>query len=205
MGSVALVIVLVAVGMTQSNAARSDRFWGLIAYQFMEAESFDSLDGMRAGADAVVLGRIISLTPGRVWGNPPSDAAWYATAIVQVDQVFAGRLVQPGPTIQLELFMAEPQVFDSLAATIPFGEEAVYFLRNKGAEAAFLGRSMESQVTESQYYRLVTSKALIRHQGTVALAAVAAAEPFLRNVDGVPWDGVLEALRSGSSLDSVRE
>lgn len=180
-----------------SQRDASDRFWARVTPQSaLEAEHYESLSDMTASADAVVLGRIVEVLPGRVFGNPASypvgAAASYATAIVEVTDVLSG---DPGArTLQLELLLPDAEVLADLQAALP-RERAVYFLRNKGHEAALLGLPPNVQANERPFFRLVNTRAVLRDiDGNVA-APVSADEGFLLELDGTPFSDLLATLR----------
>lgn len=46
---------------------RSDRFWSLTHLRAMQAETYESLPEMVLSSDAVIVGRIREIAPGREW------------------------------------------------------------------------------------------------------------------------------------------
>jgi hypothetical protein len=200
--AVLVLSIWVAAGAQAAdrNAENSEHFWTSLQYDFIEAEHYSSLGAMARAADAVVIGRLTSIVPGRVWGDPP-DAAYYAEARLEVTRLIAGSLVPVDGALQFELFMAEPEVFDGLKATLPT-EEGIYFLRNKGAEAAVLGKSVATENHEAVYYRLVNMAGLLRMgPGGETRVMPGRHEAFLADLAERPFDAVLADVDASLTTD----
>lgn len=192
----ATLVFVITSSAARTTAEKSDAFWASLQYEFLEAEHYSSLASMTAAADAVVVGRLTSIEAGRVWGDPPDDAAYYAEARLEVKEVVAGTLIDTGGALRFELFMAEPSVIEHLQANLP-SEEAIYFLRNKGAEAMTLEMSRSEQAREAEYYRLVTMGAVLRNGPDGRTVTIPGrGEPFLVELAGRPFDAMLDQVRN---------
>lgn len=200
MPTVVLVVALSAVVAMRAGAAadeRSERFWSTVQYAFMEAEWYGDLADMTMSADAVVIGSIVAISPGRVFGDPPDNGAYYAEATLRVEQLIRGRLVTDGD-VRLEIFMAEPEVIHTLEENLP-GDTGVYFLRHKGAEAVALDHPAEVVSAEQPFYRLVSMQGLLRRtSGGTTATMPGQFESFLVEMNGTSFSHTLEDVWSSS-------
>jgi len=172
---------------------RSDRFWSLTHVQAMAAESYDSLTTMALASDAIVVGRIGAVAPGREWkaneaewAEPqPADAlmARFATVTIEIEQVIGTATADASAgTVQLEIFLPHDGLVPELRATAP-RERAVFFLRTK-ADAP-------------EFFRLVNdNQGLIRELAGTSHAMGATEGTFLAEIDGRPFEEMLAQLRS---------
>jgi hypothetical protein len=90
-------------------------FWGRLYVRGSEVEDYTSLAEMARASDAVVVGRITSVDPGRVFGelipelpDPEDGLVRYASMRIAVDEIVAGEL-PPDDVESLQLEAMVPQ------------------------------------------------------------------------------------------------
>ena len=136
-----------------------------------QAERYSSIAELTSAADAVVRGSVVSVRPGRTFGNPAAPFS-YAAATIRIGGVLAGgvRWEERGAlTLELPLFDG-PESVGAVASELT-GAEGVFFLRSKGASARAAGMSSAQQRAEAGYYRLVTFGAMAWDDDGCTLAA----------------------------------
>jgi hypothetical protein len=114
-----------------------------------------SLVAMTASADAVVVGRVAAVSPGRTFGGRSGHPLHYAAVTVAVRSLLHGAL-QAGAieiTLEVPLFDGPSSIAELERAS---GLEALFFLRRK---------------IDGDYYRLTTFGALVANEGGVAVTA----------------------------------
>jgi hypothetical protein len=163
---------------------------GIVATTEVEALP-PTLDAMGAMADAVVLGEITAVVPGRIFGERHDRPLHYASATLEVDELLVGGL----PPAHRSSLTLEIPLLDgpSSIGELPVWGEAVFLLRNKGASAREAGWASARIEVESGYYRLLTFSALVVNDRGVALT-VPDAGP-LADLSGRPFGAAVEALR----------
>lgn len=165
---------------------------------FLQADQVEdprSLRELTRSADAVVRGEIVSLQPGRIFGDPSGDALHYASATLRVDDLLSGSL--PGRhaaqlTLEIPLFDGPESI-----ASLPAWGEGVFFLRNKGESARASGLSPTVQASESEFYRLMTFGSLIVNADGLALTDTDT--PFLADLGGRPFGGVVREVHAAGT------
>jgi hypothetical protein len=157
-----------------------------------QVESLPStLDAMLAMADAVVLGEITAVVPGRVFGERHDRPLHYASATLEVNEVLAGNLPEAhrsSLTLEIPLFDGPSSIGD-----LPVWGESVFVLRNKAVSAREAGSPLATIRAESAYYRLLTFTALVVNERGVALTAEGAGP--LAALSGRRFGAAVEALR----------
>ena len=164
----------------------------------LEIERFTSLRAMTAGSDAVVRGTVVSVEPGRVFGDPDRSPLHYAAVTIRANEVLAGSLAPPGASeviLEIPLFDG-PDGIDRLAATLP-GGEGIFFLRSKEASARAAGMSPAEQQAEAGYHRLVVFGGMVGNDGGTA-AAGGDELRVLSAVDGIPFADAVDLVRGAS-------
>jgi hypothetical protein len=146
-----------------------------------EVEDPASLSELVRSADAVVRGEVVSVAPGRVFGEPGGDALHYAAATLRVDDLIAGGLSSRPVTLEIPLFDG-PESIDDL----PVWGEGVFFLRAKA---------------DGDFHRLVTFDSLVVNDGGVALTDSDA--PLLSGLAGAPFDDVVDLIRQEGCIPAV--
>lgn len=152
-----------------------------------------SLGELVDAADAVVLGRVTAVEPGRVF-DPDGDPFHYASATVRVDAVVAGDL----PAEHVRSLVLEVPLFggadaiDAVRETLLDGERLL-FLRNKGQSARDAGMSASAQRADAAFYGLVTFGSEIVERDGLAIVPPEDGSP-LRRLDGRPFEAVVTEL-----------
>ena len=155
--------------------------WADAAVIATELETYDSLAGMTAGADAVVRGRVLDVALGRSFGGASGRGLHYATVTLGVDELPAGEL-PPGHADRLILevpLFAGPESLDALRSGLP-PDESLFFLRAKD--------------DGSGAYRLVVMSGVIVNRDGVAESA-SLEDDFLAELDGARFADVLDEVR----------
>lgn len=156
--------------------------WKDVGIDALQLEHYDSLPAMAAGADAVVLGRIVDVTAGRSMGGATGHQLHYAAVDVQVDELVAGSLPANHArrlTLEVPLF-GGLEMLDAVRSSLP-REESLFFLRNKGGP-------------ERAFYRLVVMDGVIVNRGGVA-EVTADGDGFMAVLAGARFDDVVDGIR----------
>jgi hypothetical protein len=164
--------------------------WGA-ELQATEIEAHASLGELVRSADAVVRGRIVSVAPGRVFGDHAGARLHYAAATLRVDELLGGELAPRDAaalTLEIPLFGGPASIAD-----LPDWGDGVFFVRSKATSAREAGMSLERQAEEAAYYRLVTFGGLVVDDAGVAATDPGA--PLLADLAGLPFDEAVERVR----------
>ncbi|MGH2455561.1 MAG: hypothetical protein ACRDHD_04820 [Candidatus Limnocylindria bacterium] len=203
--AIASVVVIVAVLQSPNDVDRSDEFWRTLHIRASEVEQYDSLEGMAKAADAVVVARIRSVSPGRVFGEfvegPHVDdaLAHYASITIEIDEVLAGALpAEDTQILVLEVMVPQPADLPALTDQIPT-ETSIYFLRSKEMEAQRLGLPDDDVKAEDGFYRLVVQEALLRVFDGAVHPSPIAERPFLVALEGRRMEDVVSIIRSAGA------
>ena len=169
---------------------------GTVRAEAEEVEHFDSLEGMTAGADAVVLGHVVDVQPGRVFGGCGN-----AAATLRVDALLAGKLP---PVARDELTLEYFDFCGDLAAAaeeIP-REQGVFFLRNKATDVRMFqpGASQAEIDAEAGFWRtVIMAGTVINRNGTSHAPSTYNAE-FLAAAEGLPFDDFVRTVQAFGGL-----
>ncbi len=198
--SLITLVGVAALGASLVQPSAPNDFWlSFLRPGAVEVERYASLDRIVRSSDAVVVGRIVSVRPGREFGEPGIDMVHYAAATVAVDEVLAGTVIGRGPELILELQMPHGQGasdVSALASRVPASQH-VLFLRNKGVEVARAGLAEVIVERETPFYRTVTSAAyLVERQGRVDAPGVTDHDSFLLALEGRDFREVVASIRS---------
>jgi hypothetical protein len=161
----------------------------------VEVEHYRSLGAMARAADAVVLGRIVSAEPGRIFAG-----CGYTAATLEVERVLARRVAVPRPTLTIEYF-SYCAALPKLGGEIP-AERGIFFLRNKGVDIAGENAAATAQEieVESQYWRrVITAGTIVERDGVAHLPSTYNAA-FLQRLEGRPFNDVLREVRRYGAL-----
>jgi hypothetical protein len=154
-----------------------------------------SLTALVDQSDAVVHARILSVEAGRSFG-PPSRPLAYASAMVEVLDLVAGRL----PNAHSDRLVLEVPLFDGAGSLSRvrdelIGSERIVFLSNKGESAREAGLSPEAIEADANFYRLAAFDAeLLVNGGTVR--GVAEQASVLDALDGLALDAVIARVQA---------
>jgi hypothetical protein len=156
--------------------------WSDTVVEALELDHHGSLAELTTGADAVVRGRVLEVSAGRVFGDPEHSALHYAAVTLAVEEVAAGELPpEDAATLTLEVpLYGGPETIDAVIASLP-REESLFFLRNKGGD-------------EADFYRLVVMRGVVvNRDGT---AEVTPGDVVLDGLAGAPFDWLLAQVRA---------
>ena len=158
--------------------------WADTVVEATELEHYATLPEMTRGSDAVVLGRVVGVAPGRSFGAS-DHALHYAAVTVAVDEAVAGTLPSGHAaqvTLEVPLF-GGPDLIDGLRSSLPVGD-SLFFLRNKGG-------------ADTDFYRLVVMRGVIVNRDGAA-EVLPGDEDFLSGLDGTPFDTLVAQVRAAS-------
>ena len=161
-----------------------------VGVEALEAERYASLHALARAADAIVHGTVVSVQPGRTFGDPAGVPLHYAAATIRVGEVVAG-VLHASDSVELTLELPLFGGIDSIGSIESLvGGEGLFLLRNKGESARAAGLSPAEQLADAAYYRLVVFGAVVGNDAGVADA-------------GTDESGVLGALDGMSFADAV--
>jgi hypothetical protein len=180
----AVAVSILAVGLlvardreATETAARSDRFWELLAVNGSPMAHFDRLDAMADESDLVVVGRIVRVAPGREVRDLDAEAegyareeasVYFADATLVVDEALKG---DAGKDVKLQLLLPQPGVLEQVQADLP-SERGIYFLRDMGAYFAKENPESGLATTLEDTFDFVSPQGLIRDlNGAVGVTA----------------------------------
>lgn len=184
-----------ADGSALPDQAASDAWWYWFAVGGLWSRSYESLEGLVTGADAVVLGRIVEAGPGRVEGaiSPDGwdDRVFYTYARVSVERVIAGRLASR--EIVIQLLSPDPATFADRLRAFP-KEPAIFFVTDlyRSLTEDF-GNSPGPELDQVRgIYEWTIPGAVVRDIAGVARPLLQlTAAPYLVSLDGRPFDEVV--------------
>lgn len=193
------VTVLVLWPAPSSTSPDHSAFWTTSVSNgtsaVFEVEHYQSLSTMVGASDAVVLGRIVSVSEGPLGGDPGNPADSFATqdVIVEVDEVLSGSLPE---TDRQRVRLQSPSITVLQTERLP-SSPALFFLRSRELEAERLDLPPEQAEREVGLYRIVSSQGLLADvNGKVYAAAVD------RN-DGLEFPLELEGLSFSTIVEQV--
>lgn len=148
-----LAIALIAGACTTASRpaeptpSSSPDFWASFRITGDEVEGYQNIRDMGSSADAVVLGRLTSLTPSRaVQGDAPEDVVTYVAAGLEVSRVLAGRFGER--SVPLEFFISSGELtvgeLQRLETALPQGDVVVFLRAKRGDGEAGLYRTVNS-------------------------------------------------------------
>lgn len=196
-----LISALVGVGQrTRSEFARSEFFWSAVMVAGTAVEHYDSLIEFAQGADLVVVGRLVDAKPGRVFGDPPHDAAFYIETTLAIEQVV---FQQPHDgsvkSVTVEFVAHEEALVGPLVASLP-SERALFFLRHNSTTAGMAGRSAAEQAAELPYWHVVNNESILRELEGRA-APLVADSSFIADLRDQPFPDVVAAIVRAASAE----
>ena len=182
----AILAALLLVGLTT----------GTVRAEVEEVEHFESLEAITEGSDAVVLGHVVDVEPGRVFSG-----CGYAAATLHVDALLAGTLPSTSrDQLILEYFGFCGDMAD-VEQAIP-SEPGVFFLRNKGTDTRmFRPDATQAEIAvESGFWRtVILAGTVINQNGTVEVPETLNA-PFLAELRGLPFDAFVDEVQTIGGL-----
>ena len=186
-------------GQTAGRASVDAPRWDLLRIGGNEVEQYKSLGTMTKSSDVAMVGTVEAVESGRTFGDAENGFAYYATMKVRVDEVLHGTPILHDGVAKVEVFLGDDNDYSELSATLP-GERALFFLRDKGLEAAALGLPESAQAEQSGLYRWVSSQGLlVSSNGRIATPLYPDEHGFPTALRGRPFDDVrAEARQHGS-------
>ena len=187
---------LAAESDMRATQERSDHFWSTLAVNGSPRNHFDSLRGMAAGADIVVVAHIEKLAPGRevrdleaeAEGMPREQASvYFADATLVVDDAIKGG---PRQTVKLQLMVPGPGTVDQLGKAVPT-ERAIYFLTDMGAYFARENPTSSLVTTLRNTFDFVSPQGLLRDFGSKVGVTADEGDTFLETASRKPFSDVL--------------
>lgn len=198
LSSLSATTATMAPGSATHGAATGAGFWpALHFYQAIEKEHYQSLDEMALAADAVVVGRVVAVSSGRVFGEEQQDRVAYGTTQLQVEEVLmAVPAAAVERVISLEVMLPYEGAESVLEQRLPT-ERGLYFLRNKGLAVERQGYSAVVQRDNAPYWRLVSSQGLFETaDGRITVPMVPAHEEgFPAGLAGTGFASAVNQLR----------
>ncbi len=161
---VMVALVAVAGGHGRSPHERSDRFWSALFVRGAEAEHYDSLEAISLSADLIVIATIGSVEVGQSVGNDEDGWAHYAALTLDVETVIGSASGATPSTLHVQQLMPSDRSITTLSGTVP-EERAVWFLRDRDAEAARLNLPADVVARVQGQYRLAVREGVVREMG----------------------------------------
>lgn len=157
-----------------------------------EAEHYESLRALTMGADAVVLGTVVTVEPGRVFSG-----CGYAAATLRVEALVAGAL-PPAAQDRLTIeYFGFCDALPRLGVEIP-RERGVYFLRNKGQELRIVQPDAAAMAVEaeSKFWRtVILAGTVVDRDGSVHVPETLNAS-FLAGAEGTSFAEFVASVRA---------
>jgi hypothetical protein len=109
--------------------AASDAWWYWLGFGGLWGLSFDSLQELAKGADAVVIARIVQAGPGPVEGQIGPDGwddrVFYTSATIEIERVISGHV--PSARVTMHFLSPNPARFADQLRAYP-KERAIFFI-----------------------------------------------------------------------------
>ena len=155
--------------------------WADTLVDALELEQYATLGEMTNGSDAVVVGRVAGVVPGRSFGASGS-ALHYAAVTIAVDEVVSGALPdRHAASLILEVpLYGGPESIEALRSSL-LPDESLLFLRSKGA-------------ADGDLYRLVVMRGVVVNRDGSA-EVLPGDDDFLSALDGTPFDTLVAEVR----------
>jgi hypothetical protein len=164
----------------------------------LEVERHASLRELARASDAVVRGTVVAVGPGRAFGDPGGVPLAYAAATIRIGEVVAGQVRAEDAvelTLEIPLFDGGDSIGSVASALI--GDEAVFFLRNKGASARAAGLPVIEQRADAAFYRLVVFGAVVGNESGIA-GAGSDESGVLAQLEGLAFAEAIDRIRRAS-------
>lgn len=205
--AVSLTLGPLKVGAQDDAATQTRAFWRSFAVSALDIEPASSFDEVIAGSDAIVLGRLAAIGPGRVVGEPvegiPGAQVLFANVTVAVTEVLMGELPQSHRAeFTLEVLLPGRRDFSELTTlntTLP-RSQSIFFVRSNATTAAAMGLPAEVQEREQALYHLTVQRALLSNEGGRAIAPIwTDHDDFFQQFEGRAFNPIVHELRSEGS------
>lgn len=161
--------------------------------QATEPDAPSSLDALASKADAIVLGKVAAVAPGRVFG-PRTAPLHYAAVTVEVVEHLGGAFARAAGRVTVEIPLFDgPEALSQLGDGL-VGTQRLLFLRNKGATAREAGLPAAAQRADAPFYRLATFTSEVVDLGGTAVVP-GHEDGVLTPFAGRPFDEVVATVR----------
>lgn len=174
------------------DAASSQRFWSLLYIRALEVEHYDSLATMAQASDTVLVGVVESVRLGRQVGE--SYPISYAVVTVRPRDILKG---PDSELVSLEVVLPSSDRLTALQASLP-QEDAIFFLRDKAAEALRLGLPDAEIAAGKGYFRLVSSQGVLRNLNGRIGIPIASEDAFLLQLSGKAFAPIMDEVAKSS-------
>lgn len=178
-----------------ADVAASDAWWYWLGFGGIWGRSFDSLEGLVKGADAVVIDRIVQAGPGPIEGEISPDGwddrVFYVDARIDVEGIIAGRL--PGPSVVVRILSPNPAIFADQLRQFP-NERAIFFLTDLYRALTEDDQNSPGPELEALrgIYEWTIPGAVVREFGGIARPLLElTGQRYLVGLDGRPFDEVV--------------
>lgn len=130
------IVIAVGIGLAIATlpSDRSVDDQDRISFEGREKYHFESAEELASTAEAVVIGTVKTITPGRVVGDPGGEMA-FVNATIEISQLLAGSLKEGDEVIIEFSTVAGNPRFAAFDTTMPWwqpGASSVLFLRQTG-------------------------------------------------------------------------
>lgn len=172
-----------------TSTALGDDFWSQLEVNAIE-QPYGSLAELVHASDAVVLGRITAVRPGRVVddGGQPRELVYFAAVIVEVERVIAGTF--SGDQMTIDFLISRPEDVTTLAAKLP-PEPTVFFVKDLSAMPSASGAPGELESNLVGHYFLTIQSAVLRDDGGVVRLRPHVFNDFIAPLAGRPFNEVV--------------
>lgn len=163
----------------------------------LPVEFFSDLPSMVTAANATVLGTVLSGEPGVRFVDRRGDEAdvvQKVTLHVRVDELLRGELVGSGSEFQVEFGPFDGEVTPEDWSGLE-GRQAVFVLRRQGFPVPGVDPRRPAELAR-EMYRLVNPDGLFDNNGGLVALPTCEGLGFVRELDGMPFDGLLADLRA---------
>jgi hypothetical protein len=187
-------------GSSASTRGEPD-FWELLHAEGAQYQWFESLEDMSAASSVVIVGRIVSVTDGRVFNPEPEygerGKVYYLAATVEVESVLHGSLARAGArSITVELFAPNVAAIPLIKESTP-SETSIFFLLNKAVHPATAGLSRQDRASEAQYYEIMGEQAHLEDvSDKVSVSSAIGPDEFPQGLAGRPFADLVAEIRA---------
>lgn len=176
------------------SAWKPAEFWRQVAPGGEALYLYDDLPTMTNGVDAVVVGHVTAVGPGRPTSGDDTDFALGEVSF-QVDEVIRSALpITEGETLTVQFTMTDKRLLPRYTARVPT-ERVVLFLANLGLHAERFGFDPDDPTLGYGYFTLQSPLGHIRDANGSADVAKGREDEWLLDLDGRPFEVVVELVR----------
>ena len=198
-GAVSVVIVAAAAGFpgsvwppvsTPPSASCPGRPDPAPAAAGIHGELYRSLREMARKADAIVVGRIVGVRPGRVVDEPGADDTFFSIATVEVERCVSGPL-GPGDRVSVEYLVSRLGEDPGAENGAPRGT-SVFLLRDVAAWNAQRGDAQAAREMAGIHWLVTLDAVFTDRSGVVAVQR--SGEEYIQALDGSSFAALVATL-----------